>query len=308
MDGVSYAPPSMPPFRTGQTYALTVSTGRYNNTRDLMIQVPARKGTKAPPIVEPKSLVHMMLPGNVGLLKIVYFPGAFGVRFAMKLDEAIKDLKDKGCDRLIIDLRGNIGGSLGFARLASYMSPGSIPIGRSLTPRRLRTGYNLGALPRVPMPGSRAALLFTLGRFAFRDKSVVLLTQGLGKQPFHSKIALLVNECTNSAAEMVASFAAENRLATVIGNKTGGHVLGAVNLKVGGGYWLRLPIFGWYTSQGESLEGKGVIPDLVVDVDPVLLNAGIDQQMEKAIEVIHDIAARVASAATSFPKESDRHT
>jgi C-terminal processing protease CtpA/Prc len=78
-----------------------------------MIQIPARKGTKArPPIVEPKNLVHMTLPGNVGLLKIAYFPGAFGVRFAMALDEAIKDLKDKGCDRLIIDLRGNIGGSL----------------------------------------------------------------------------------------------------------------------------------------------------------------------------------------------------
>jgi len=105
----------------------------------------------------------------------------------------------------------------------------------------------------------------------------------------------------------VASFAAENRLATVIGNKTGGHVLGAVNLKVGGGYWLRLPIFGWYTSRGESLEGKGVMPDLVVDVDPVLLNAGLDQQMEKAIEVL-TTAAQVASAAAPFPKESDRYT
>jgi len=309
VDGVSNAPPAVPPFRTGQAYMLTVSNSRREDTRDLMIQIPARKGTKArPPIVEPKSLVHMTLPGNIGLLKIAYFPGAFGVRFAKTLDEAIKNLKDKGCDRLIIDLRGNIGGSLGFARLASYMSPGKVPIGHSLTPRRLRTGYHLGALPRVPMPDSKVALLFTLGRFAFRDKSVVLLTQGLGKQPFHNKIALLVNECTNSAAEMVASFASENGLATVIGNKTAGHVLGAVNLKVGGGYWLRLPVFGWYTSRGESLEGKGVIPDLVVDVDPLLLNAGVDQQMEKAIEVTNDIAGRVSGAATPFPKVSDRYT
>jgi len=47
-----------------------------------------------------------------------------------------------------------------------------------------------------------------------------------------------------------------------------------------------LPVFGWYTSQGSCLEGKGVSPDVVVDVDPVLLNAGIDQQMEKALEAL----------------------
>lgn len=130
VDGMSYAPPSLPPFRTGRTYTLSVSNSRRENTLDLTIHVPARRGTKArPPIVEPKSLVHTMLPGNVGLLKIVYFPGAFGMRFAKTLDAAIRDLKAKDCDRLIIDLRGNIGGSLGFSRLASYMCPGRDPLG-----------------------------------------------------------------------------------------------------------------------------------------------------------------------------------
>ena len=56
------------------------------------------------------------------------------------------------------------------------------------------------------MPKSRLELALTLARFAFRDKSVVLLTQGLGDQPFHGRIAILVNEWTNSAAEMVAAF------------------------------------------------------------------------------------------------------
>ena len=47
---------------------------------------------------------------------------------------------------------------------------------------------------------------------------------------------MLVNEWTNSAAEMVANFAAENRLATIVGEKTRGNVLGAMNFKVG--WWL----------------------------------------------------------------------
>ena len=145
-----------------------------------------------------------------------------GMAFADELDSAIHDLKRQGCDRLIVDLRGNIGGSLGFARLASYMCGGQMTIGHSLTPKRLRSGYNPEELPRVPMPASRLGLVATLGKYAFRDKSVMLLTQGLGPQPFHGRIALLVNEWTNSAAEMLANFAAENKLATIVGQKTRG--------------------------------------------------------------------------------------
>jgi carboxyl-terminal processing protease len=112
------------------------------------------------------------------------------------------------------------------------------------------------------------------------------MTQGLGPQPFHGKIVLLVNEWTNSAAEMVTSFAAEHDLAAVVGTKTAGNVLGAANFKVASGYWVRLPIFGWYTSRGESLDGKGVTPHISVDVDPCRLISGVDQQMEKAVAVI----------------------
>jgi C-terminal processing protease CtpA/Prc len=139
------------------------------------------------------------------------------------------------------------------------------------------------------MPRSRPELLLTLTRFAFRDKSVMLLTQGLGAQPFHNRIVVLVNEWTNSAAEMVAKFAAENHLATIVGQKTRGNVLGAANFKVGSGYWLRLPVFGWFTSKGRSLEGDGVDPDVLVEVSPDALAAGQDNQMARAIEIVNGV-------------------
>ena len=185
-----------------------------------------------------------------------FFPGPTGISFANALGLAIRDLRSEGCDRLIIDLRGNIGGSLGFARPASYLCAGRIPIGHSLTPTRLRKGYTRDALPRVPMPRTTTQFMLALARFALRDKSVMLLTQGLGPQPFHGRVAILVNEWTNSAAEMLASFASENRLATIIGTKTAGNVLGAVNQRVGSGYWLRVPVFGWYTSNGKCPKGR----------------------------------------------------
>ena len=115
------------------------------------MHVPKVKATKQrPPIVEPKSVTHALLRPGMGLLKIVYFSGALGMRFTSELDRAVSELKAGGCDRLIVDLRGNIGGSLGFARLASYLCPDRRPIGHSLTPRRLRTGYRLSNSPSCP--------------------------------------------------------------------------------------------------------------------------------------------------------------
>lgn len=136
------------------------------------------------------------------------------------------------------------------------------------------------------MPSTRAELVVTLARFAFRDKSVMLLTQGLGEQPFHNRIVVLVNEWTNSAAEMLANFAAENKLATIVGQKTRGNVLGAANFRVGSGYWLRLPVFGWFTSKGHTLEGNGVEPDVLAEISPEALAQGTDNQLNKAIEIV----------------------
>jgi tricorn protease len=85
---------------------------------------------------------------------------------------------------------------------------------------------------------------------------------------------------------MVANFAAENRLATIVGQKTRGNVLGAANFLVGSGYWLRLPVFGWFTSKGHALEGSGVEPDVLLEISPEALAQELDNQLSKAIEIV----------------------
>jgi carboxyl-terminal processing protease len=287
VDETPSVPPTMPPLQLGRTYRLTTSSPDGGRRHTVSVEIPFRKGTKSrPSIVEPESPIHKMIGPGIGLLKIPYFPDPTGLGFAKTLDSAIQDLKDQGCRGLVIDLRGNIGGSLGFARLASYFCPGKIPIGHSLTPARLRRGYDRNTLPHVPMPQSKIELMLTLARYAVRDKSVVLLTQGLGQHPFHGNIVLLVNEWTNSAGEMLAAFASENHLAKIVGVKTAGNVLGAVNHKVGAGYWLRVPILGWYTSTGRCLEGEGVTPDVEADVNPSAFDTGVDEQMHLAIDLL----------------------
>ena len=99
----------------------------------------------------------------------------------------------------------------------SYLCPGKMPVGHSVTRDRLRKGYDKEKLVRInKIPSGKLDLLMMALRFKVlhRDRSMVLETEGLGPQPFHGRIVILINEFTHSAAEMVASFAAENKLAT----------------------------------------------------------------------------------------------
>lgn len=290
VDGVDFNPPAYPPFTTGQTHQLVIRNIENTQPHSVSISIPFRKGTKQrPPIVEPKAVTARMVEPGVGLLRVPYFSGAAGIRFGKELKSAIDGLKAQKCERLIVDLRGNIGGSLGFAILASHFCQDQRPIGFSITPKSLRNGYDKERLPRVPMPGSKASLILTLGAFALRDKTVALLTQGLGPQPFHGRIVLLVNEWTNSAAEMLASFAQENHLATVVGTKTAGNVLGAQNFPVGQGYSVRVPVFGWFTWSGTCLEGQGVRPEVIKEIDFNQISSGIDEQMSEALKLAASI-------------------
>ena len=287
VNGVSAVPPDYPTFRFGAVHHVTIQAPDSTTTQEIAVTVPERKTTRPRlPFVEPKSVSYRMLSSRIGLVKVAYFSGMFGIRFSRVLDGAIASLKSQRCDRLIVDLRSCIGGSLGFARLVSYMCPGRIPIGYDITRKRQRRGYDVAQLPRVPMPDTRAGIIFRLAQYSVRDKSLVLLTQGLGPQPFHGHIVVLMNEKTSSAGEMAAQFAKDTGLATLVGEKTAGLVAGADVFHVGSGYSLFLPVFGWFSASGVYNEGSGVVPDIHVPLDPVRLAAGTDDQLNKALQII----------------------
>ncbi len=203
---------------------------------------------------------------------------------AREIDHGISELRD--CNRLIVDLRGNPGGGAGGLRLMSYLTPAKLPVGYSLSRKRAEKGYRKETLPRFGKIPSRKIELFGLAfRYAFADKSIVMVTEGLGPQPFHGRIVLLVNQHTASAAETITGFARENRLAIIVGTKTPGQVLGGMGFKVGHGFVLRIPVMTFHTWKGDSLEGKGVEPDHVVELSRDALRSGRDNQLEKAVEV-----------------------
>ncbi len=289
IDGCSVRPPDNPMFRMGAKHRLTIGRLGAAETKEIEIEVPDKPAKDRPPMVEPKSVASRVLKDDIGYVRVASFPGTVGLQFAAALDAALKDLKERSCKRLIVDLRGNVGGGLGSLRLMSYLSPGKLPIGYSLTRRRLKSGYDREKLPRIDcIPASKLQQIGMAIRFKVfrRDRSLALFTEGLGEQPWHGSTVVLINEHTASAAEMVASFAKEHRVATLVGTKTSGQVLGGANFSMPGGYTLRIPVAGWYSPSGACIEGCGISADIPMTMASDVIAAGRDEQLESACDYL----------------------
>jgi len=290
-DAKPVSPPAQPNFRIGAVHQLEIGT-LAGSSREVSLTVPNRAAKDRPPMIEPRSLSHRMIDSDIGYVRVATFPGSVGQSFARALDATIQDLKQNGAQRLIVDIRGNMGGGLGSLRLMSYLCADKVEIGHSLTRRRLKKGYEKEKLTRIgKIPASKLDLIMMALRFRFiqKDRSMVLVTEGLGPQPFHERIVILINEHSRSAAEMVASFAKENHLAALVGTKTAGEVLGGANFRLVGGYQLRMPVAGWYTWEGQCIEGKGVEPDVPVEILPEALARGVDNQLVAAIDTVREL-------------------
>jgi hypothetical protein len=77
----------------------------------------------------------------------------------------------------------------------SYLTPHKLPVGYSLTRRRAEKGYDKENFPRFgKIPAHKSALVWLALRYAFVDKSIVVVTEGLGPQKFHGRVVILVNQ------------------------------------------------------------------------------------------------------------------
>jgi carboxyl-terminal processing protease len=122
-----------------------------------------------------------------------------------------------------------------------------------------------------------------------RPNPVTLVTEGRGVQPFHGRVVLLVDRHTASANEMLIAAAREWKLATTVGEPTPGRVLGGAKFKLPYGYWLALPVGAYQTATGDEIEGQPIPPDVLVEFDHEQARAGVDTQLEKAIEVVSQL-------------------
>lgn len=277
------APPEQPMFPMGADATLAVN--RLGNDILIPVSIPVPRSRKQP-YSEPKPVIHSVLDGSIGYLKVSILPGMLGLNVAREIDSATEALAD--CDGLILDLRGHLGGGLGVLRLMSHLTPDKLPIGFTATRKRIEQGYtkaDLKRLDRLPthLPNPLAIASLAI-QFAGRDPFILLVSEGLGPKKWHGRVAILVNEHTVSAGEMVAAFAQENRLATIVGTETAGRLIPGSGFKVDGGYMLIIPKAEYITWAGHRFEGRGIYPDLAVQSDSIV-DPGSDVHVQRASEL-----------------------
>src|ERR1700693_1127300 len=275
-------PPDDLTFSVGESASLGIEK-LHGGRQTVKVQLPMPK-SKTHPVTAPKAVHAEKLSDEIGILKVAMFPGVIGIDVAKDIDRAIESLD--GCNRLIVDLRGNTGGGIGGLRLMSYLTPGKLEVGYSLTRKRRERGYRREELTRFGrIPSHKATLIWLAARYAFVEKSILVVTEGLGQQRFHGRVVLLVNEHTASAGEMVSAFAEENNLATIVGTKTPARLLSGSAYKVGHGYILGLPVAAYLTWQGRMLENNGIAPKFSIELSREALKQGGDTQLGTAIDV-----------------------
>ena len=170
----------------------------------------------------------LMLEENVGLVTIYNFDS----RCAIESIGAIEDLIKQGAESLIFDVRNNPGGYKDeLVDLLDYL------------------------LPEGPL-------------FRSEDYKGNVLVDESDPSCLEMPMAVLVNEGSYSAAEFFAAALSEYEWATVVGTQTSGKGYFQVTYRLSDGSAVGLSIGKYTTPNGLSLQDVGVVPGLVIEVDP----------------------------------------
>jgi sarcosine oxidase, subunit alpha len=124
----------------------------------------------------------------------------------------------------------------------------------------------------------------TLGTMHFREFSQTFKAQPeMGAVPFTGPLAILTDEGSASAAEILAAGLQEAKRAIVVGDTTLGAVLPSVIEALPGGAVMQYVVADFKTPKGVALEGRGVQPDRRVAETRAALRGGRDPVLDAAL-------------------------
>lgn len=189
----------------------------------------------------------------LGCVGVVHFD-VWAPAIAPKFDEAMSELRD--CQGVVLDLRGNVGGVAAMVMgISGYFFEDEVVLG-SL---RMRGGeLRYVANPRRV------------------DKNAEPLA------PFRGQVALLVDELSASTSEIFAAALQSTERARVFGVPTSGQALPSLATRLPNGDLLVYAIADFVAPGNRRLEGCGVAPDEVVQLDREELLLGRDAVLDRA--------------------------
>ena len=190
--------------------------------------------------IVPEVVYHRMLADKVGYLYMVDFSG----HSMEAVEAALQDLTKQGMKQLVLDLRFNPGGLL----------VGAVDIAKMFLPEDQMIVYTQGRKPVYYQ------------EFKTKDKGAYV----------DVPMAVLVNQGSASASEIVAGALQDNKRAFVVGQRTFGKASVQQLVPLSGGRGLRLTIARYYTPSGRLIqrdyrdkskaEEGGIFPDVEVEI------------------------------------------
>jgi len=193
------------------------------------------------------SVAGKVLEDNIGYIYISGFKGNTYDQFM----EVYNDLRAQKIEGLIIDVRDNPGGVLS---VVEKLTDELIPEG---------------------------TLVYTIDREGNREDFIS------DANCIDIPLVILVNENSASASEILAGAVQDTGMGVLVGTQTYGK--GSVqNLyKIPDGSGVKVTTHKYYTPKGVCIHGTGITPDYIVEEDiELLINEGIDLQLDKAVEII----------------------
>jgi len=202
--------------------------------------------------VELPAVFSEMLDDETGYIQITQFTGVAPQQYK----DAFVDLKQKGMQKLVVDLRDNPGGLL----------TSVCEILRDILPEGL--------------------IVYTEDKDGNREEETCD-----GKNELHMPLAVLVNESSASASEIFAGAVQDYGIGKIVGTTTYGKGVVQELRQLHDGSAVKLTVSNYYTPKGNSINKVGIKPDIEVKLASELLNKTEisheeDNQLQEALKTL----------------------
>ncbi len=137
-------------------------------------------------------------------------------------------------------------------------------------------------------------------RFVQRDGGEGQVLRNFDRK-WSKPLTVLINNRSYSDAEIFPHAFRASGLGKVVGQATGGLVIGTGSTRLIDGSQFRIPRIGVFTNKNVNMDKEGVPPDVAVEIGPEDWAKGLDTQIAKSVELLTVEVAAWKKAKTTQP-------